>query len=462
MIRCPKCGTSNEDDSLVCRTCAALMEPDLANQAAPVPPRPPDAASASDDDGEATGSRQADADDKMDGAATTDFRSAFRLPSRTASGASQAPGDDREVESTKAADTPARFDADRDAPFDPTEPAAVESLDLDPLHLAAIAHHGKGRPIVSVIGFPSSGKSFLVNRWRHELMHRGDWQSFPPPEPRVGRSPEGLLLTHLVPSRQGRNRGYVVVDCAGESFDIAFERQYDNRELEGSGVRSYLTALGLASAYVLVLEADKLVAGPHREAEDGASVKEMMMAFHDILGGILVAKDRLREQSPEELLQQGISRSELDDAFEQRRRFDTPICVAFAQADRLQGLREMGVPVPGFDRDPYLFALSHARFLHNAITRRFDHYRFDFISAFPGYEPDHEGKPSPAYHLPSYGSAALFDWIDRLLKPRLPGVGRLTRLASGGVPTRHAVRLRRTLDPAFRRQTRHGGPGGRG
>ena len=27
MIRCPKCGTSNEDDALVCRTCAALLEP---------------------------------------------------------------------------------------------------------------------------------------------------------------------------------------------------------------------------------------------------------------------------------------------------------------------------------------------------------------------------------------------------------------------------------------------------
>ena len=356
---------------------------------------------------------------------------------------------------------PAPSPADRD--FDATSDGSAdgaftaEGLDLDPNHLAAVTHHGKGRPIVSVIGFPGSGKTFLVNRWRHELMHRGDWQSYPPPEPRVPLSPEGLILTHLVPASQRRNRGYVVVDCAGESFDLAFERQHENRELEGAAVRSYLAALGLSSAYVLVLEADDLVPGPHQDADKRGSVEAMMMAFHDILGGILVAKERLRSQSPEELLQQGISRAELDDAFEERRRFATPICVAFAQSDRLAGLRRQGVDIPGFDHDPYLFARRHARFLYNAVSRRFEHYRFDFISAFPGYEADDRANPAPDYRLPSYGTAALFDWVDRLLKPRLPVVGAFTRVAAGAVPTRHAVRLRRLLEPAFRRQTGKGG-----
>ncbi len=450
MIRCPKCGTSNEDDALVCRTCAALLD-------------------APDDSSPGSG-EEADEGSRSRG----DFRSSFSLPLRDHE--EEPSGEDGPLSDRRPArpETPdsgqGGLDEDRSGPdvsglagagFDDTATFsgafAAEGLDLDPNHLAAVTHHGKGRPIVSVIGFPGSGKTFLVNRWRHELMHRGDWQSYPPPEPRVPLSPEGLILTHLVPADQRRNRGYVVVDCAGESFDLAFERQHENRELEGSAVRSYLTALGLARAYVLVLEADDLVPGPHQDSRKRGAVESMMMAFHDILGGILVAKERLRQQSPEELLQQGISRAELDDAFEERRRFATPICVAFAQSDRLAGLRRDGVSIPGFDDDPYLFARRHARFLYNAVSRRFDHYRFDFISAFPGYEADDPANPAPNYHLPSYGTAALFDWVDRLLKPRLPVVGALTRVAAGGVPTRHAVRLRRLLEPAFRRQTGRGG-----
>jgi len=436
VIRCPKCGTSNEDDALVCRTCAALLDPP----------------------GGATETGEAP---KEGTRSTGDFRSSFSLPLRDdADDASreEAPGREGAPDGERATTPPPppASPLGDDDPLDSTGSFSAEGLDLDPNHLAAVTHHGKGRPIVSVIGFPGSGKTFLVNRWRHELMHRGDWQSYPPPEPRVPLSPEGLILTHLVPADQRRNRGYVVVDCAGESFDLAFERQHENRELEGSAVRSYLTALGLARAYVLVLEADDLIPGPHHDATKRGTVEAMMMAFHDILGGILVAKERLREQSPEELLQQGISRRELDDAFEERRRFSTPICVAFAQSDRLAGLRRDGVAIPGFDDDPYLFARRHARFLYNAVSRRFEHYRFDFISAFPGYEANDPANPAPDYHLPSYGTAALFDWVDRLLKPRLPVVGAFTRIAAGGVPTRHAVRLRRLLEPAFRRQTGKG------
>lgn len=319
-----------------------------------------------------------------------------------------------------------------------------EKLDAD--YLETLSAYDKKQAIVTVIGFSGSGKTFWVHRLRDELPNRF-WRSSEPAAEEIPKSPKGIELTRFVPpaSEGRRSRPCLVVDCAGESFVDAIDAQDSTRRLEGATVRSYLVALAFASAYVLVIRAEDLTAfreegGP---AQTNRRLRSVVDGFYKTIGAMIVARERLVRQKPEEFLRQGISREELDNVFERSHlRCSQPIYVALAQADRLLGSNGGEV----FEADPFLFALRRGRKLFNAIHQSFDHYRFDFVSAFFG----HDGSMRPDYQGRHYGAVDAFEWIHRHVRPHGSRLSLPWRYARGEVPTRHVIDLRRRLDPVFR------------
>jgi hypothetical protein len=210
-------------------------------------------------------------------------------------------------------------------------------------------------------------------------------------------------------------------------------------------VRSYLVALACASAYVLVINAEQLL--QYREdislnatqttRRNQEVIRTIIDGFYKIIAGMIAAREHLAAQGdPEKFLREGIPREELEKIFERSHlRCQQPIYVALAQADRLVD----GDGDDSLDSDPFLFALHHGRKLFNAIHQTFDHYRFDFLSAFYG----HDGGTRPNYFDKHFGAVDAFEWIYDHVSPSRISAGRQ-------IPTRQTVELRTKLDPVFR------------
>lgn len=358
-------------------------------------------------------------------------------------------------------DKEVRYERPRERERKTTFPDDEEEEHLDPNHLDAITEYGK-TPIVSVIGFGDSGKSFFVNRLRKEL----PWKCSRHPAKKIGRNPEGIELTRFVPRdvrmRGGRNHGYVVVDCAGESFVQALESQFTSGKLGGVLARSYLTAMAFASAYILVIRAEDFLPlsraqRDHLPAEARVQrefIEDKIVAgFDEFINTVVVSQERLRSESPETLLRKGLSRPELENAFKRNHNpCRQPLCVVFSQADRLEKVHGQD---DSYDADPFVYALRRASTLVNAVHSNFHYYRFDYLSAFYGHDADARGddRVRPDYDLPSYGAKEAFLWLHNLLTPR-PWLFRPSRIARGEVPTRHLVTLRRKMDSAFDQEWR--------
>lgn len=335
-----------------------------------------------------------------------------------------------------------------------------EDVPLDPNHLDAITEYGRARAIVSVIGFASSGKTFFVNRLRDRLAKDNGWKRSPRPARQIPLSPVGIELTRLTPTdirlRKGQSHSYIVVDCAGESFSQALEGQFKTSSLDGVNARSYLAAIAFARAYVVVIRAEDLLglsegSGdglPIGERKQREFIEDVVTGFDDIISAIVLSQERLRNQSPEQFLRQGLSPEDLKGVLERNQvRCPRPLCVAFSLADRLESMPDQE---DDYDADPFLFALRHAPALVKAVDRTFDHYRFDFLSAFYQHQAnaDIEENIRPDYGRPNFGALDSFLWLHELLKPR-SRFSRLRRFVAGQVPTRNLVALRRKVDPAF-------------
>lgn len=320
------------------------------------------------------------------------------------------------------------------------EPAAGAGEDdegLDPNHLETFTAHGESRRIVTVIGFGASGKTFLINRLRDALPRGGRWTTHPRKQETIEITPEGLWLTEVNPARRGAGSPYVLVDCAGESFQRAFDEHSTRASLSGIGVRSYLTALACASAYVFVIEAEHLAQAAGGTAAERAKAAALSESFYDVIDAIRLAKAGLARLGAKAFLAEGLARDEL------RKiralpgpRLPEPLFVALSQADRLERIEPLDDPLP--------FALAGASVLAAAVENRFARYRFDFVSSFFG----HEGLDGRVdYGLPHYGVVEMFDWIDRQLEGRRGGFR--ARLA-GDLDTSWPLWLRRRVDPAAR------------
>ncbi|HMB54867.1 MAG TPA: hypothetical protein VKU40_16230, partial [Thermoanaerobaculia bacterium] len=157
MIACPKCNSSNEDDALVCHSCSSLLDG----------PRPLAPRTGRVHKVEATGEAEAQAEsgeeersDDDDGHMSS-LGDSFELPDDDGDEQAATEGDygTRRLE----ARDPEPGRAEPPPLTAPRESARRTTAPLDAGHQSAISHYRRGRPVISVIGFPSSGKTFLVN-----------------------------------------------------------------------------------------------------------------------------------------------------------------------------------------------------------------------------------------------------------------------------------------------------------
>ncbi len=327
----------------------------------------------------------------------------------------------------------------------PKDDAAEADQELDPNHLETFTAFGESRRIVAVIGFGASGKTFLINRLREALPRGGRWAVHPRKQETIEMTPEGLWLTEVNPARTGSGSPYVLVDCAGESFQRAFDEQSTRASLSGIGVRSYLTALACASAYIFVIEAEHLARAAGGTVAERMKVAALSESFYDLIDAIRLAKEGLARLGPKAFLAQGISKDDLR-AIRARPgpRLSEPLFVALSQADRL----DRAEPVD----DPFSFGIAGLPVLAAAIENRFTRFRFDFVSSFFG----HEGLDGWVdYSRPHYGVVEMFDWLDRQLEVERGGWGGVLRgLLSGDLETGRPLWLRRRVDAGARRGAR--------
>ncbi len=398
MITCPQCGTLNSAGTEVCQHCGAALS---AARSSAVPAAPVEAA--------------------------TRAIVLPPVPPRPVSAGAPEP-----VTSTGASSS-----ASSPISANSTDAEDAEDETLDPNHLETFTAHGESRRIVTVIGFGASGKTFLINRLREALPRGGRWATHPRKQETIEITPEGLWLTEVNPARRGAGGSYVLVDCAGESFQRAFDEQSTRASLSGIGVRSYLTALACASAYVFVIEAEHLAQGAGGTAAERAKVAALSESFYDVIDAIRLAKAGLARLGAKAFLAEGLAKDEL-----RKIRalpgppLSEPLFVALSQADRLEATEPLDDPLP--------FAFAGAPVLAAAVENRFSRFRFDFISSFFGHEGE-DGRVN--YALPHYGVVEMFDWIDRQLKTRRGGWG---ALLTGDLETSWPLWLRRRVDPAVR------------
>ncbi|MDP9190655.1 MAG: hypothetical protein M3P06_03020 [Acidobacteriota bacterium] len=288
-------------------------------------------------------------------------------------------------------------------------------------------YYEDGYQIVTLIGFSMAGKTFFANRLRYELSLDG-WNVDPRAEDkRIERTAAKIDWTQL--TRGGKHpRRRVLADCDGEAYRESIDDLIKGDSVD-ENLRRYVLMTALASAYILMVPASATLE-PTGDADD------LVGQFDVIVNAILTLQRRLRETGDaRKVVREGLTGTFVRKALVHEFQCDRPIHVLFAQADKLSQVEQ-------YESDPAVYAMTHARTLYKRIDNRFTNYRFDFVSAFAGYD-DNSEKPID-YSLPHYGALAAFDWIDGMIEK--PPLWKLTTAA--------AMRTRRLLDGGFRKARR--------
>ncbi len=323
---------------------------------------------------------------------------------------------------------------------------ALTTLRDDEVNL--LQWHQQGKKIIAVIGFYDSGKTFFVNRLRKALPDYAGWfcKQQAEVEPIIV-TPDGIIQTEISKAG-GSNDGYIIADVAGESFAKGFRKQHgggDEKNLLDINPR-YLSIFALADAFILLMPAkdlDRREIAEDYEVERKQDNFDMIESFHNIVGMIKVAHDRiqLNGETPRHFMETGVPGEELQKAFFNHDiTCPRPVSVLYSLADVYERFVD-----DGYDKDPFLFTFQHLPKLAHAINHFFDYYRFDFLSAFYG-QPDQSNKPN--YDLAHHGAVEAFYWVHEHLEGTGP-IGKLKRRLKGHLPTRTAIKWRRILDPGF-------------
>ncbi|CAM2008936.1 hypothetical protein [Acanthopleuribacter pedis] len=332
------------------------------------------------------------------------------------------------------------------------------------IHVSAeqiINHHKDGFKIIAVIGYADSGKTFFIHRMRHAFNQRSEWQAEP-----------GALYNKAIPfssleevtetrvTTKDRSRKYIILDISGENFRRAFgslgrdesfsiDSQSKSTKINLSSV--YLSLLGLADAYMLFMPALRIFSINDSELSDEGrkEFQNSIRSFRSIIGLIKVAQSRvfISKEKPLDFIQKGINLLELERAFlnPDVTRCSRPIMVAYSKADVYRGY----IGDAKFDVDPFYLAFSSPLLkpLSYALYHFFDHFRFDFLSAFEGLEKD---QSTPNYDLPCPGAIEVFSWIEGVLRSQQQSENYLKQWIHGRLKTRRVLDIRRHLDPRFR------------
>jgi len=330
----------------------------------------------------------------------------------------------------------------------PLEEDGITTLRDDEVNL--LQWHQKGKKIIAVIGFYDSGKTFFVNRLRKALPDFDGWFCKQQAEDNpIIVTPDGIIQTEISKAT-GNHDGYIIADVAGESFAKGFRKQHGggaDKSLLDINPR-YLSIFALADAFILLLPAkdlDKREIAEDYEVERKADNHDMIESFHNIVGMIKVAHDRIavNGETPRSFMETGVTGEELQKAFFNHKvTCPRPVSVLYSLADVYERYVD-----DSYDEDPFLFTFSHIPKLAHAINHFFDFYRFDFLSAFYGQRDESN---VPDYNLEHHGAVEAFYWIHEHLEMSSGLFGPWKRRFKGHLPTRTAIKWRRLLDPGFR------------
>lgn len=402
---CPSCGEENPNDAVVCQKCGAAL------------------ASAEE------GSRG-------------DGRVRWPLPAElpppvAAPGTEASVGGDREERRDSAGGWSTGTAESGRGPV----PATSEEKEL-------FSEGSRSKKKVTVLGFSQSGKTFMVHRLRHQLSRQRGWEVLDAAEPRITKSPDGILVTRIR-RRVGTDRGsgYMIVDCAGETFDEALFR-HSTKPLEDVTKRLYLTALASGDAYVFVVPVTLFLGVGNDEAEQ-AKLASLFARFYQLVDGIRVAKDRVQSEGIDEFVRRGISAADLKERFDRpmgRRKelLQQPVFIALSQADRLAGSDDADL-----DADPAELVQSQAPHFFYAIANSFAVWRIDFVSAFVGHIENDDLEVD--YRLPHHGVRELWGFLhSQFLTSRASSpLQSLRKALAGELPSEWALRVRRWVDRDF-------------
>jgi hypothetical protein len=286
--------------------------------------------------------------------------------------------------------------------------------------------YNDGFRIITLIGFSSAGKTFFANRLRRELRLSTDWTAWPGEKATILLSDQAIDWTEIVRHRGGKRR-YLVADVDGEAYRRSVGQMLG--QPGDSQERRYTLLTALASAYVLMLPARTAL----EEKQDDFQTEKLVDRFDVIVGVILALERRLKDTNDlRTAIAEPITEAESRKAMREGIDCKRPVHVVFAKADEFDDAAK-------YDADPYSYAIRHAGSLYHTINKHFATHRFDFVSAFYGYQENMESRVD--YQCPSYGTLAAFDWIDRAV--------------SRGVLSKHATAAakatRKLFDSAFRK-----------
>lgn len=321
----------------------------------------------------------------------------------------------------------------------------------------------EGRFVVSLVGFYEGGKTWLLNRLKHELSRKGYslLPSYARDRTQVRRTNNFSIHRFEIPNQRTKTvEQFAIIDLPGELIG-----QLMQNPLEGPV--ALLASLNVSGALIVALPADEvllsryateakqLMAEPEprdpkqRGRRAMLSDKSADLAYVTRLDRLAIADDllldftdqlcqvtallstvrsagtpleaNLRESGITEL---AIERHVQSGAFVP---FRTPTYVALTKADRVSMPDAVAVDLIGSDdaavhrnmlRDPREMVMLHREELVAKFDHWFDQYKFDFVSAFEG----HGGDAMIRYKNAHHGVWGILEWIAwcRRLEERKP------------------------------------------
>lgn len=312
----------------------------------------------------------------------------------------------------------------------------------------------RGIFVVTLIGSFEGGKTWFLQRLKHELHNRrGIWVDPPPPIEGEEVRRTNNFSVHMIRARSpfgGETEQFAIVDLPGETVRRLVEDP-------GRAPRSLLAAMNSAGAMIVALPADEVLLGSYAnqvlqilESPDDALERHERRRkgqFARKMADPDYAK-RLRELAETDAFltnltdrlckvtsmlstmrangmtltadaRQPLVTNAMVDAHVRSGKFApfrTPTFIALTKADRIANLDVVGRDLLGRDQaaaaaammDPRQLVMEHRQALPAVLDHWFEHHKFDFVAAFEG----HNGDTKIRYNrYPCRGIMGVIDWI---------------------------------------------------
>lgn len=124
---------------------------------------------------------------------------------------------------------------------------------------------------ILLLGFFAGGKTWFLNRVKHELEVEGYNVSPPPPRNRATVGRTNIAEIHHVRRNRGQVEPFAIVDIPGERLRDLVDKKY-------SSIRSVLAAMEMCDAMIVALPADEVLL-----SEDVSAEADQLGGAHEVL-----------------------------------------------------------------------------------------------------------------------------------------------------------------------------------